>query len=184
MRISDWSSDVCSSDLALEQEGLVGQQQRIAVVEVHLHLGGTTLVGQGVDVDALHLAEVVDVLEDRVELVHRVDAIGLAAGLAAARAADRRHQRIVRVGVHVDQEEFQLRRHHRLPALVDVELEDALQDVAGGDLHLPSGEVVGVADHLRRRLGVPGRSEEHTSQLQSLMRNSYAVFCLKKKKKQ
>src|SRR3546814_2054993 len=28
----------------------------------------------------------------------------------------------------------------------------------------------------------PGRSEEHTSELQSLMRISYAVFCLKKKK--
>src|SRR3546814_4351517 len=28
----------------------------------------------------------------------------------------------------------------------------------------------------------PGRSEEHTSELQSLMRSSYAVFCLKKKK--
>src|SRR3546814_10081344 len=28
------------------------------------------------------------------------------------------------------------------------------------------------------------RSEEHTSELQSLMRNSYAVFCLKKKKRQ
>src|SRR3546814_2083979 len=27
----------------------------------------------------------------------------------------------------------------------------------------------------------PVRSEEHTSELQSLMRNSYAVFCLKKK---
>src|SRR3546814_1429582 len=30
----------------------------------------------------------------------------------------------------------------------------------------------------------PGRSEEHTSELQSLMRISYAVFCWKKKKKQ
>src|SRR3546814_5465971 len=29
--------------------------------------------------------------------------------------------------------------------------------------------------------GPPGRSEEHTSELQSLMRISYAVFCLKKK---
>src|SRR3546814_1795204 len=41
---------------------------------------------------------------------------------------------------------------------------------------------------VRRRPGVPEgqqrRSEEHTSELQSLMRNSYAVFCLKKKKKQ
>src|SRR3546814_6338799 len=30
----------------------------------------------------------------------------------------------------------------------------------------------------------PARSEEHTSELQSLMRISYAVFCLKKKKKE
>src|SRR3546814_1831594 len=35
------------------------------------------------------------------------------------------------------------------------------------------------ADPLHR----PPRSEEHTSELQSLMRISYAVFCLKKKKK-
>src|SRR3546814_10278962 len=33
----------------------------------------------------------------------------------------------------------------------------------------------------QRRFG-DDRSEEHTSELQSLMRNSYAVFCLKKKK--
>src|SRR3546814_4113532 len=31
--------------------------------------------------------------------------------------------------------------------------------------------------------GAPVRSEEHTSELQSLMRISYAVFCLKKKKR-
>src|SRR3546814_4015885 len=36
----------------------------------------------------------------------------------------------------------------------------------------------------RRRSASPRRSEEHTSELQSLMRISYAVFCLKKKKKQ
>src|SRR3546814_20637215 len=33
----------------------------------------------------------------------------------------------------------------------------------------------------RRRAGQRERSEEHTSELQSLMRISYAVFCLKKK---
>src|SRR3546814_19521088 len=33
------------------------------------------------------------------------------------------------------------------------------------------------------RAGRTARSEEHTSELQSLMRISYAVFCLKKKKK-
>src|SRR3546814_8792995 len=38
-----------------------------------------------------------------------------------------------------------------------------------------------LAQHARLRIG-DERSEEHTSELQSLMRTSYAVFCLKKKK--
>src|SRR3546814_5465392 len=37
------------------------------------------------------------------------------------------------------------------------------------------------ASFSRNRKTVRGRSEEHTSELQSLMRISYAVFCLKKK---
>src|SRR3546814_1876879 len=40
------------------------------------------------------------------------------------------------------------------------------------------------AGHLPRRPDDEARSEEHTSELQSLMRISYAVFCLKKKKQQ
>src|SRR3546814_10193300 len=36
--------------------------------------------------------------------------------------------------------------------------------------------------HFGRELAALQRSEEHTSELQSLMRISYAVFCLKKKK--
>src|SRR3546814_7683113 len=39
------------------------------------------------------------------------------------------------------------------------------------------------ADRLSAPPPMPARSEEHTSELQSLMRISYAVFCLKKKKK-
>src|SRR3546814_5266447 len=34
---------------------------------------------------------------------------------------------------------------------------------------------------VKLRVSMSGRSEEHTSELQSLMRISYAVFCLKKK---
>src|SRR3546814_3796983 len=37
--------------------------------------------------------------------------------------------------------------------------------------------------HHRTSRAIHSRSEEHTSELQSLMRNSYAVFCLKKKTK-
>src|SRR3546814_10097673 len=35
---------------------------------------------------------------------------------------------------------------------------------------------------IEARARIRARSEEHTSELQSLMRTSYAVFCLKKKK--
>src|SRR3546814_7465874 len=52
------------------------------------------------------------------------------------------------------------------------------------------GGVEGAGEHAAHPVGKPTehphqgqeRSEEHTSELQSLMRNSYAVFCLKKKK--
>src|SRR3546814_6760276 len=40
---------------------------------------------------------------------------------------------------------------------------------------MPRSKPLGITAHRR------GRSEEHTSELQSLMRISYAVFCLKKK---
>src|SRR3546814_5269728 len=44
----------------------------------------------------------------------------------------------------------------------------------------PAETRLGAIRNLRREIAV--RSEEHTSELQSLMRISYAVFCLKKKK--
>src|SRR3546814_3375407 len=52
--------------------------------------------------------------------------------------------------------------------------------VSGGNDLLPSS----LAAALRRSVRLDStRSEEHTSELQSLMRISYAVFCLKKKRK-
>src|SRR3546814_4974645 len=46
-----------------------------------------------------------------------------------------------------------------------------------------SGFALDDLDSLVAAVGGAERSEEHTSELQSLMRISYAVFCLKKKKK-
>src|SRR3546814_8254109 len=48
---------------------------------------------------------------------------------------------------------------------------------------LPAREIINAnLVWLFRRMNCGSRSEEHTSELQSLMRISYAVFCLKKKK--
>src|SRR3546814_4445318 len=78
-------------------------------------------------------------------------------------------------------------RDHPALALAKIALAKAREDVgdghAGGALDLVVGVGEGQAEPLcetaaDRRF----RSEEHTSELQSLMRISYAVFCLKKKK--
>src|SRR3546814_10832669 len=45
-----------------------------------------------------------------------------------------------------------------------------------------AGQVIVIVPQTEVGQGVSTRSEEHTSELQSLMRISYAVFCLKKKK--
>src|SRR3546814_10195353 len=55
------------------------------------------------------------------------------------------------------------------------------------NIHNPAFNSVGIAawrdssGQLWATVNFAGRSEEHTSELQSLMRISYAVFCLKKK---
>src|SRR3546814_8469185 len=59
------------------------------------------------------------------------------------------------------------------------------------DRYFPGTDTVEAARKIRERYKVDQcttdsgalRSKEHTSELQSLMRNSYAVFCLNKKKK-
>src|SRR3546814_2735596 len=64
-----------------------------------------------------------------------------------------------------------------------VDADMALQ-VLGGD-HVAFGYLtttITVTDTDRGRVEDKVRSEEHTSELQSLMRISYAVFCLKKKR--
>src|SRR3546814_8337745 len=82
------------------------------------------------------------------------------------------------------------RQHHQLPAVRHadaVRRSDRLSDRTDPAVDRYRGSA-GLVEHgqpavkvFRRRRE---RSEEHTSELQSLMRISYAVFCLKKKKKQ
>src|SRR3546814_6804720 len=129
MRISDWSSDVCSSDL----HGLLGAGALHAVVEhdVAERAGGGDAAGAGGD--ELLGPLVVDLLAE-VFLHPHAGATGAAAHVLGA------------VALGLDQL-------------------DALQ----------------AADHVPGRHVDVVRSEEHTSELQSLMRISYAVFCLKKK---
>src|SRR3546814_20689754 len=51
----------------------------------------------------------------------------------------------------------------------------------GRDVLVEDRLVLRVRSQEHDEVGLGGRSEEHTSELQSLLRTSYAVFCLKKK---
>src|SRR3546814_7373271 len=120
MRISDWSSDVCSSDLLIPLGAL--KEHRHPVVSRH----------------------------DRRIRTHRHAGIDRPLVREVPAETRPRHDRLIL---------------HRKPGP-----------------GLRAGGPVGVSEMGQR--DETARSEEHTSELQSLMRNSYAVFCLKTKKKQ
>src|SRR3546814_6668679 len=68
-------------------------------------------------------------------------------------------------------------QHHvaAIDARTGIDAPEAGRRAGGG---IPDETRCGINREIER-----DRSEEHTSELQSLMRNSYAVFCLKKKQK-
>src|SRR3546814_5766419 len=85
------------------------------------------------------------------------------------------------IGRHVGEEALPVGRRHVGPMI----LQQFYRAGNPGQRRLEfmtdgGGEVAQIAGPLPDALG--HRSEEHTSELQSLMRISYAVFCLKKKK--
>src|SRR3546814_3070208 len=122
MRISDWSSDVCSSDLRAAATAALKR--------------GLASFGRGNVSGALAAAQEATIADESWGLAHAFAArLHLAQG--DGDAAEAEIARALRTG-------FAARRTHHLLA---------------------------------------ERSEEYTSELQSLMRTSYAVFCLKKKTK-
>src|SRR3546814_8925063 len=122
MRISDWSSDLCSSDLKI-----VERQRARPLIDV-----GKCLVQALIGHDGQQRAEDFVLHDGHVIADIEQQAVGHA------------------------------------PALSLVEQLDQQCALAGG-----------IADVAVE----PRQSEEHTSELQSLMRSSYAVFCLNKKQK-
>src|SRR3546814_16195465 len=85
---------------------------------------------------------------------------------------------LFRSGVHRHQRQLEDILRRRTGGVVPAE------DGIGGKQDREDEAVAHQVDPEAEHGAVPfGRSEEHTSELQSLMRISYAVFCLKKKKK-
>src|SRR3546814_2247412 len=161
MRISDWSSDVCSSDL----------QARVALEDRQVRLGQR------------HLQVVEHGAEERPVARHLREnfaAVGLdAVPQRVADAVPRRQAgAVLRPGEH-PRDRAQPADAGVAPARgarTDVQALDHVDRRGGAEVVVETRLVVD-----QRAVAV--RSEEHTSELQSLMRISYAVFCLKNKKK-
>src|SRR3546814_1564238 len=73
----------------------------------------------------------------------------------------------------------------RVPAALTREITHIERDIQRCLASADASALKATVDLLSQTPGIATviRSEEHTSELQSLMRNSYAVFCLKKKNK-
>src|SRR3546814_4488037 len=82
------------------------------------------------------------------------------------------HLRLRRLDQHQPNAEEEREEHHRQHVVLAHRVEEIIGDDGDDRLH----------SRFRFMRALDDRSEEHTSELQSLMRISYAVFCLKKKK--
>src|SRR3546814_442934 len=193
MRISDWSSDVCSSDLdvgrlapaqhqpdavprirllrhsparpdAIEHRPLDAEPQRTETCRpLAARAGPRAPGGQAMSAKANILAKLKKSLEGTTPIVDDYDV-----SLVTQPWSYAPEQRIARLrqlmeAVHT---EIHLTTDADWPALLEQLLHDR---------QLPSLLIAPTTPYGQR-------SEEHTSELQSLMRISYAVFCLKKKK--
>src|SRR3546814_3848392 len=197
MRISDWGSDVCSSDLAAEAFEflehhvlLVGRQPLPLIGDRHR---GAVALAIDADPDLRIERRIADRIAEQVQQ-HLQDAAEFAPRghrIVGARGVDANP---LFLGLHAEQPD-------RAPGEVaKVDLVARRLEAGAFDI-LQIGEIVDEPEQMPSRMGdVAGvariigadrsvelardrfRSEEHTSELQSLMRNSYAVFFLKKKK--
>ncbi len=142
----------------LEEEGLVGQQQRIAVQQVDLELADAHLVHEGVARQAERRHAAVDLLEERPQAVVGRHAERRVAVLATTVQAQRRLERLMRVGIGREDEEFQFGRHHRRHTALGIAGDDLLQQATGGQPGAATVQLVGIADRQGARRLAPGQA--------------------------
>src|SRR3546814_2862499 len=144
MRISDWSSDVCSSDL---------------------------LVDAPFDEDAALAERLPDAINGKFGILRQdltIDRWGDQVSVSLAIVPLHRQPWAALLEVRVIEHHILLDRHQQLSNELTAQRE-SLRNLAH-EVKNPLGGIRGAAQLLR--------SEEHTSELQSLMRSSYAVLCL------
>src|SRR3546814_4697258 len=165
IRISDWSSDVCSSDLQWR-----GQDQYMGgdlAARTRARAAPRRAGGHGARRGERRFRGLCRGPGGRRPLPGRA---GDGDGARAAGTADRAHQRRTRRGDGAQ----------RMVGDIVADPRDGPAVRRDRGKPAPLSRPAGARPRSAPRAA---RSEKHTSELQSLMRSSYAVFCLKKKKK-
>src|SRR3546814_2145044 len=149
MRISDWSSDVCSSDLRTFTE----------VDEAHDRPRQTDELS-GADDTRMRIRGIEQHFAESIQV-------------AAVRNTDRQHDATMATAQVAIA--HRARQQHRVRH--DQGLAIGCLQFSRADAHAPHGAfAAGHGDEITAAARPLERSEEHTSELQSLMRTSYAVF--------
>src|SRR3546814_634664 len=169
MRISDWSSDVCSSDLRAHPfDGLddvfaaaLGyfQGKRRLAVEPREAFRVLEAAAQARDVAKVHYCVATHLDREVDDVLHGLEQAGYL------------HREAALAGIERAGGDHQVGLGHHLHDVGGVEVVALQSDGIDDDLE----QLVAVADNLcLQHAGDALRSEEHTSELQSLMRISYA----------
>src|SRR3546814_6586493 len=160
MRISDWSSDVCSSDLSWNTR-LITVGASAAGMAVLLALAGLWITASS---------------RAHARMAEERDRVG-----AALQRSQTQFEAFLNHSpsgiVLKDREGRYLLANRRVQEWLGKSQEEILGRTTSDLFDEDLAEQAETDDEVV----VSSRSEEHTSELQSLMRNSYAVFCLKKK---
>src|SRR3546814_5796729 len=153
MRISDWSSDVCSSDLEIVEMVLAGSINKQIVTAIN-GAGGTGIGLSGKDGRLIEARKLRRSVRDPGSNIEKLLDLGF-----------------VGEPVRVNPEILRTMQNSNLiPVVAPIGIGE------NGETYNINADTS--AGAIAAAVGA-SRSEEHTSELQSLMRISYAVFCLK-----
>ena len=98
--------------------------------QIDFKLTSTAFLRDTIDLKTLRFGEIINVIDDRAELIHRSHGICLSRSRGATGTAHHRTNFLGWIYIAGDKEEFHFRCHDRLPTFVAVHFHNAFQDVA------------------------------------------------------
>ena len=114
---------------AFEQKHLICKIDRISVQEIQFKLCRAHFLRQRIDLNVLRLTIGIDVVNERIEVIHRIDAVRLFRCFCPTQPSFRRLNFFIGIGMWIDQVELDLGSNDRSPAFCFEEVENFAQHI-------------------------------------------------------